>query len=102
MVTREQEALERTEAMLKLITGQECFAKALARHFGDDLPDGKKECSHCTWCMTRKQVVQEMPAPVPFNRQAWDRILDLVPDRNDPRYLAKSLWIRLRRLPRPS
>jgi hypothetical protein len=45
----EQEVLARTDQMLHLIRGKACFSKFLARHFGDDFPDGKLECEHFTW-----------------------------------------------------
>lgn len=86
---REEEALKRTDEMLKVITAKECFSRSLAQHFGDGLPDGKKECGHCTWCMTHKGVDQKNPPPVPFNQAAWDAVLDELEDRDDPRLLAK-------------
>ncbi|CZR69417.1 related to QDE3 protein (involved in gene silencing) [Phialocephala subalpina] len=86
---REQEAMERTDEMLKLITGEACFSRSLAQHFGDGLLDGKKECGHCTWCMTHKAVEQEMPPPVPFNFPAWKAVLAAVEPRDDARLIAK-------------
>ena len=47
MESREKEALHRTDEMLALITGKKCFCLALAQHFGDSLPNDKKECGHC-------------------------------------------------------
>jgi len=49
MESREKEALHRTDEMLALITGKKCFALTLANHFGDSLPDNKKECGHCQY-----------------------------------------------------
>lgn len=89
MQTREEEALRRTDEMLNLITAKSCFSRALAQHFGDDLSDGKQECGHCTWCMTHEAVVQEAPPKVHFNQAAFNEILDTVPDRDDPRLLAR-------------
>lgn len=89
MEKREQDDLERTEQMLGLITKSTCFSKSLAQHFGDDLPDGKKECGHCTWCLTHKAVVRDTPPPVRFNKSKFMAILGKVPDRDDPRLLAK-------------
>lgn len=89
METREKVALKRTDEMLDLITGRACFSRSLAMHFGDDLPDGKQECGHCTWCLTHTQVVQEKPPLVPFNMKAFEAILGEVPDRDDPRLLAR-------------
>jgi hypothetical protein len=89
MEKREREALDRTEEMLRLITGRACFSRSLAAHFGDDLPDGKEECGHCTWCMTHKAVKQEVPPPVKFNWRAFKAILNVIPDRDDARFLTR-------------
>lgn len=89
MAKREQEALERTDQMLKLITDKGCFSQALAQHFGDDLPDGKSECGHCTWCMTKTAVVQQIPPPVKFNSAAFNAVLAQISVRDDPRFLAR-------------
>ncbi|KAG0652971.1 ATP-dependent DNA helicase [Hyphodiscus hymeniophilus] len=86
---REQEDLERTEKMLGLITKPACFSKSLAQHFGDDLPGNKKECSHCTWCLTHQALVRGATPGVRFNYPAFKAILDQVPDRDDPRLLAR-------------
>lgn len=89
METREKEALIRTDEMLQLITGEACFSRSLAQHFGDDLPDGKLECGHCTWCLTHKAVVQAKPPVIPFNDMAMKAVLGQIPDRDDPRFLAR-------------
>lgn len=89
METREQEALGRTDQMLHLITDRKCFSLALAQHFGDGLPGGVEECGHCTWCMTHARVLQEPPPPVKFNMAAFGAILSRIPDRDDPRLLAR-------------
>ncbi|MCJ1246243.1 hypothetical protein MMC30_003449 [Trapelia coarctata] len=89
MEAREQQALDRTEEMLNLITGNACFSKLLAQHFGDDLPDGRAACGHCTWCQTRKPVVLQSLPEVPFNGLAFNAVLKAVPDRDDARFLAR-------------
>lgn len=89
MEAREQEALKRTDEMLDLITGEACFPKSLAQHFGDDLPNGKKECGQCTWCSTKNTIVPEAAPRVPFNWATFERILSAVAVRDDPRLLAK-------------
>ncbi|PQE04143.1 hypothetical protein CJF31_00003267 [Rutstroemia sp. NJR-2017a BVV2] len=89
MTERETAALQRTEQMLQLITGSKCFSKALAQHFGDDLPDGKKECGHCQWCMTHKPIQVQLPPPVPFNKLAFKQVLEKIQERDDPRFLAR-------------
>lgn len=89
MEDREQQALDRTEEMLNLITGTACFSKSLAQHFGDDIADGRAECGHCTWCQTHQPVALQRLPPVPFNRDAFNAVLKAVPDRDDARLLAK-------------
>jgi hypothetical protein len=89
MEKREQDALRRTDEMLILVTAKACFSRALAHHFGDDLPQGKLECGHCTFCMTHKQVVQLTPPSVAFDWGAMRQVLDVVKDRDDARLLAR-------------
>lgn len=89
MEKREEEALGRAEAVLTLITDEKCFSRALALHFGDELPGGREECGHCDWCLTHKAVTPKIPPPVKFNAAAFRAILSKVPDRDDPRLLAK-------------
>lgn len=89
MEAREAEALHRTDEMLSLITGKECFSMALASHFGDALPDGKKECGHCQWCNTKQQIRMEETPKKKVDGAAFNEILRTVPNRDDPRLLAK-------------
>jgi hypothetical protein len=89
MQKREQEALDRTEAMLTLITTPACFSRALSNYFGDDLPASKIECGHCTWCETHKAIVKLVPPSVPFNWGAFSKVLETVKDRDDARFLAR-------------
>ena len=87
--SRESQALARTDEVLALITSPACFSQSLAQHFGDSLPDGKKECGHCTWCLEHKAVISEKSPPVPFNKAAFKAILKKVQDRDDARFLAR-------------
>jgi hypothetical protein len=89
MQKREQEALDRAEAMLSLITNPKCFSRALANHFGDDLPGGKIECGHCTWCESHKAVRKPVPPKVDFNRGAFMQVLEKAKARDDARFLAR-------------
>ncbi|KAL3422799.1 RecQ family ATP-dependent DNA helicase [Phlyctema vagabunda] len=89
MESREQQALDRTDEVLQLVTSNACFSRQLSQHFGDDLPDKKEECGHCTWCMTHQVVVLQKAPPVSFNKTAFNAILTKVPDRDDARMLAK-------------
>jgi hypothetical protein len=89
MQKREQEALDRTDQILTLITSKACFARALAQHFGDELPGGRRECGHCTWCLTHTAVVMHVLPPVPFSFERFRDVLDRVRDRDDARLLAR-------------
>lgn len=89
MQKREQEALDRTEAVLALITNSKCFSRALANYFGDDLPGGKIECGHCTWCESHEAVRKLVPPKVDFNWEAFRQILEKVKSRDDARFLAR-------------
>ena len=89
MEAREQQTLDRTEEMLNLITGSACFSRSLAEHFGDDLPDGRAECGHCTWCQTHEPVILQSLPLVPFNKSAFDAVLRTVSSRDDARFLAR-------------
>jgi hypothetical protein len=89
MEAREKDALERTQQVAGLITGSKCFAVALTEHFGMDLPDGKKTCGHCTYCMTKKPVVLPPKPKPPVNVTGIERILKACDIRDDPRFLAR-------------
>lgn len=86
---RELQALERMQEVMDLVTGESCFARELARHFGDKLPDGAGECGHCTWCEKRKAVEKIQPPTREWDSAAFLKILNAVPERDDPRYLAR-------------
>jgi hypothetical protein len=86
---REQQALGRMRAVMDLTTGSACLARTLAQHFGDGLPDGKEACGQCTWCET-KQAVKRVTRPIkPWDSNAFSKILEAVPARDDPRFLAR-------------
>ncbi|KAF2773286.1 P-loop containing nucleoside triphosphate hydrolase protein [Teratosphaeria nubilosa] len=86
---RERQELDHMDAVMALMTGSACSSRRLAEHFGDSLPDKKKECGHCTWCETRKTVIMMKPPKKPFNHKLFRAILAAVPDRDDARYLAR-------------
>ncbi|KAI1074251.1 ATP-dependent DNA helicase recQ [Whalleya microplaca] len=89
MEAREEDALRRTQQVADLITANRCFALSLAEHFGMDLPDGKKECGHCTHCLTGKPVkLPPKPTP-PVDIVGIQKILATCDVRDDPRFLAR-------------
>ncbi|KAI7369164.1 ATP-dependent DNA helicase [Hortaea werneckii] len=87
--SREGQDLDRIDDVVSLLTGTKCFARALAEHFGDSLPEGEAECGECTWCETHVPRWMDIPAPRTFNVGLFDRILSIIPDGDDPRYLAR-------------
>ncbi|KAJ0114137.1 tp-dependent dna helicase recq [Diaporthe amygdali] len=87
---RERDALTRCREVLELITGERCFAVALAEHFGMGLPDGKDECGHCTFCISGGKRVELPPQETkPLDREGIRDVLALCPVRDDPRFLAR-------------
>ncbi|KAH8204483.1 hypothetical protein TruAng_001399 [Truncatella angustata] len=89
MEAREKDALQRTQNVANLITGNGCFAFALANHFGMGLPDKKTHCGHCTICMTKMPVVlPKKPTPV-IDHDGIQKVLDACSVRDDPRFLAR-------------
>ncbi|KAI0168926.1 ATP-dependent DNA helicase [Hypoxylon sp. FL1284] len=89
MEARERDALGRTHEVADLITGDKCFALALAQHFGMGLPDGKEKCGHCTHCLTGARVLLP-PKPKPaVDLAGIKKILAACPVRDDPRFLAR-------------
>ena len=86
---REQQDLARMDQVTDLITGKQCFALSLAKHFGDELPEKKQACGHCTWCETQQPVELKKPPQVPWDSKAFFKVLQTVPDRDDARFLAR-------------
>lgn len=86
---REQQDLARMDQVTDLITGKQCFALSLAKHFGDVLPENRQECGHCTWCETQQPVELKKPPQVPWDSKAFAKVLAAVPDRDDARFLAR-------------
>jgi len=86
---REKQDLDRMEEVNDLITGQGCFSRRLAEHFGDSLPDEKEECGHCTWCKTHQPVNLIISPPPVFDQKRFKQVLIAVPERDDARYIAR-------------
>ncbi|KAI2607897.1 ATP-dependent DNA helicase [Hypoxylon sp. NC1633] len=89
MEAREEDALQKTQQVANLITGDKCFSLGLAQHFGMELPDGKTKCGHCTRCLTGKRVVLPPKYTPPVNMPGIRRILAVCKVRDDPRFLAR-------------
>ena len=86
---RETQELDRMGEVIDLLTGSSCFAGSLAQHFGDNLPDQKTECGHCTWCETHQPVRLITAPPVPWDKERFSKVLKAVDARDDARFLAR-------------
>lgn len=86
---REAQELTRMQEVIDLVTGNSCFARSLAQHFGDDLPQQKTECGHCTWCETHQRLQLKTAPPVPWDRERFGKVLKAVEARDDARFLAR-------------
>ncbi|KAI2470178.1 ATP-dependent DNA helicase [Annulohypoxylon bovei var. microspora] len=89
MESREEDALRRTQQVIDLITGDSCFAAALAEHFGMGLPDEKTKCGHCTHCLTRKRIVMPPKPSLPVDMKTILQVLADCDVRDDPRFLTR-------------
>ena len=89
MEAQEKQNLDRTKALIDLITDKKCFSRALATYFGEESGGMPDECGHCTWCETHEQVVLPNEPPQAPDPVLVKRILEQVGARDDPRYLAK-------------
>ncbi|KAI8957364.1 ATP-dependent DNA helicase [Daldinia sp. FL1419] len=89
MEAREEDALRRTQQVADLITGDKCFALALAEHFGMALPDGKIKCGHCSYCLTKRRIVLPPKATPNVDIASIQKVLDDCDVRDDPRFLAR-------------
>lgn len=86
---KEKDSLHRTQEVVDLVTGEKCFAQALAQHFGMNLPDGKERCGHCTFCVSGKAVKLPQKEKRSLDREGIKRVLADCPVRDDPRFLAR-------------
>lgn len=86
---REQQELARMRSIIDLVTGQACYARTLAAHFGDSLPNSRQECGHCTWCEQKKAVEPVTPPRRAWDSAAFSKVLEACSARDDPRFLAR-------------
>lgn len=86
---RELDALRRTRQVEDFVTGDKCFALALAHHFNMGLPGEKPRCGHCTHCLTGKRIVMPPKPPQKVDLVGIRKILAACDVRDDPRFLAR-------------
>ncbi|KAF2797118.1 RecQ family ATP-dependent DNA helicase [Melanomma pulvis-pyrius CBS 109.77] len=89
MEDKELQAIQRTQALITLITDKKCFAKALAEYFGEGADVMREECGHCTWCETHEQIVLPDEPPQTPDPEKVKKVLAACKIRDDPRFLAK-------------
>ncbi|KAH5475430.1 ATP-dependent DNA helicase [Parastagonospora nodorum] len=89
MGATEKMNLDRTKALIDLITDKQCFSRALASYFGETGSHAPVNCGHCTWCETHAQVVLPNEPPLPPDPAKVQKVLDRISVRDDPRFLAK-------------
>ena len=54
-----------------------------------DLPGGKKQCDHCTFCITGKQIILPPRPTETVNMAKIKAVLAACDVRDDPRFLAR-------------
>ncbi|KAF4342152.1 ATP-dependent DNA helicase Q-like 3 [Fusarium beomiforme] len=86
---REKQALDRLKDVINLVTASQCFGLSIAQHFGMDLPDNKKKCGHCTFCLTGAAVKLPPSSPKQVDRAAINKVLITTDIRDDARFLAR-------------
>jgi superfamily II DNA helicase RecQ len=89
MESTERMNLDRTKALIDLITDKKCFSRALASYFGETSSSAPTECGHCTWCETHAQVLLPNEPPQSPDPAKVKQVLDKISVRDDPRFLAK-------------
>jgi hypothetical protein len=89
MHKREQQDLQRTKDVINLVTARSCISRGLAKYFGDDTTGLALECGHCSWCNTHSPITLAERQVIKEDTGAVGRILSAVPERDDPRFLAR-------------
>jgi hypothetical protein len=89
MQEREQADLKRTQDVVALATSSSCISRGLATYFGDTSKELPMECGHCTWCETHRPQVLGKQAYQETKRAHIQHILQAIPERDDPRFLAR-------------
>jgi len=95
MEVKEKENIGRVKTIVELLTGYECFAVALAQHFGDELANS---CGTCSFCVTNAPIEFEWPGKegesVEVDVAKIQAVLNAVGEDNwdDARFLARVAW----------
>jgi hypothetical protein len=89
MEERELADLKRTQDVVTLATSASCISRGLAKYFGDTSRDLPEACGHCTWCETQTPIKLGKQAYKETKKADIDHILSAIPERDDPRFLAR-------------
>jgi hypothetical protein len=89
MHKREQQDLQRTKDVIDLVTAGYCLSRGLANYFGDDSIGLDSECGHCSWCETHQRITVKPRVTAGEEKISVTKILNVVPERDDPRFLAR-------------
>lgn len=79
------------QQLVELFTQNRCATVGLAERLGAELPGGRTRCERCEWCLTGKPLVLLNPdeANHEIEPKLVKAILEAVPDRENPRLLAR-------------
>jgi hypothetical protein len=89
MQAREKQDLQRTKAVISLITSESCISRRLAAYFGEGSEGLPAECGHCVWCETHTKVSLPEVPPAPPGPALINAVLETCRARDDPRFLAR-------------
>ncbi|KZL79294.1 family atp-dependent dna helicase [Colletotrichum incanum] len=75
IMKKEKQDLQRVQDLVDLLTGTTCLTRGLAAYFADTTHASIKECGHCTWCETHKQVKLPDFVPQSLDEQTMKKVL---------------------------
>ncbi|GKT58081.1 RecQ family ATP-dependent DNA helicase [Colletotrichum tofieldiae] len=75
IMKKEKQDLERVHDLVDLLTGKTCLTRGLAAYFADTTHASIKECGHCTWCETHRQVKLPDFVPQALDEQVMQKVL---------------------------
>ena len=91
IVKKEREDMDRVQGVIALVTTEGCLSKALAQHFGDEIPVPGGKCGHCQYCLTGIAVPYEHSASLKgrVDRKRINEILNATKIRDDAQFLTR-------------
>ncbi|KAH8831382.1 ATP-dependent DNA helicase [Flagelloscypha sp. PMI_526] len=89
MIFQEEDGIKRLKQVIEFATAENCLAVELAKHFGDPDAVTGGMCNSCTFCRTASAVPFKTTCNAQPDSMALRRILNALPDRDDPLMLAR-------------